>query len=505
MSKQPSRLWSVLALLLSLALLAGACGSDDESSSSGDSTSTSDADASELEAELEAARAELEAAQADADTSAEEIAAAEAALAEAEAAAEAGAPADLPYGLTPGKPYAGTEVTFLICCEGAAQFQVWRASRPEFERLTGITVNFTDDPLGGLREKIVTESVASPGSWDATIMFDTWLPDLANFLAPLSDEDLADIGIDDYPTATADLGVWEGTQYGVPARSHVMMFYYREDVLADLGIAVPTTFAELLAAAEAIDAADNGMNGFTLNWAKQASISPIPWQQMLKAGGAEVFDADGNVVFDSAEAIAATQVYQDLLEHAPSGAAAYNEGDMRTSFASGEAAMTIAWSWSMEVFQNPAAADESVLGNVGFTSEIPGVAGTTGPLAMAWPIAISADSENAEAAAEWVKWMTNPDLDRQGIAEKSINGQATVVANRISSLESPEANAPEANNGFSQAMADAYTSATHQPIYAEFATATEIIETAMSEIVAGADVAATLEQAAADVAEVRGG
>ena len=469
-----TKLRRIVVLLLAFGLLANACGSDDEptgKSSAADATATAEAEAAEAQVALEDAIADQEATQA-------EIDAAQARANEAEAALEdVASGAELPYGLTPGKPYAGTELTFLICCEGAAQFQVWRASRPEFERLTGISVNFTDDPLGGLREKIVTESVASPGSWDVTILFDTWLPELSGFLSPLSEDDLTHIDIEDYPDATADLGVWDGIQYGVPARSHVMMFYYREDVLDDLEITVPTTFEELLAAAAAIDAADNGMSGFTLNYAKQSSISPIPWQQFLKAGGARVFDDNGNAIFDSPESIAATQVYSDLLVYAPSGAAAYNEGDMRTSFATGEAAMTIAWSWSMEVFQNSDIANEEVVGNVGFTSAIPGIATPAGPLAMAWPIAISKDSPNAEAAAEWVKWMTNPDLDRQAIAEKSIKGQATVVANRISSLESPEANAPEANNGFSQAMANAYISATHQPIYSEFSEGTEIIET----------------------------
>lgn len=30
------------------------------------------------------------------------------------------------YGLLAGKPYDGEEITFVICCQGAAQFQAWR-------------------------------------------------------------------------------------------------------------------------------------------------------------------------------------------------------------------------------------------------------------------------------------------------------------------------------------------------------------------------------------------
>ena len=50
--------------------------------------------------------------------------------------------AQLPYGLEEGKPYDGTELTFLICCPGAKQFIAWRESVAEFKELTGIDVFF---------------------------------------------------------------------------------------------------------------------------------------------------------------------------------------------------------------------------------------------------------------------------------------------------------------------------------------------------------------------------
>lgn len=486
----------LIALLLALAMLAAACGD----SADDDGDAAADDAASDVQAELEAAQAELAELRESADATEEELAAAEARAAEAEAAT-----VELPYGLTPGKPYEGTEVTFLICCEGAAQFQVWRASRPEFERLTGISVNFTDDPLGGLKDKIVTESVSNPGSWDTTILFDTWLPELANFLEPLPQDLIDDVDLADFPPATANLGERDGTQFGVPVRSHVMMFYYRSDVFDELGIDVPTTFEELVAAAEAVEAGSD-MAGIVINWGKQSSISPMPWQQLLAAAGGQVFDDAANptaAAFNSPEGVAATELYQQLLSLAPSGAAAFNEADMRNSFAAGDAAMALGWSWSMEVFQNPDVAAEEVVGNVGFTADIPGASSPGSPLAMAWPMAISNSSENKEAAMEWIRWMTNPDLDAQAITEKSILSQATVVGNRLSSLQSTGAN--EANAGFSQAMADAYSAADHQPIYADFSEVTEIIETMLSDIVAGGDVAETLARGEEEVNAALGG
>jgi multiple sugar transport system substrate-binding protein len=406
---------------------------------------------------------------------------------------------ELPYGLLPGKPYEGTELTFLICCVTAAQFAAWGDSAAEFTELTGIDVFFTNDPLGGLREKIVTESVGNPGSWDVTIYFETWGPSLQNFLTPLSEfEDEWSPSIEDYPSATIDMATLDGDLYGLPSRSHVMMLYYREDVLEELGLEVPTTFDEVTEVAAAITEAkaDDGMYGITMNWAKQGGgISLIPWTNVLRAGGSDQFDADFNPIFNNEAGIAATEWYADLLNYAPPGAPTYNEGDMRTSFASGEAAMALAWSWSYEIFQNPEFATEEVLANTGYTAVIPGVDGPSTPVAMTWPTGISVSSNNQGAALEWIKWMTNPDLDQSAVA----NG-GTVVGNRLPTFMSDEAN--EAWDGFSMVMGEAFDTATPLPIYAEFPEVSDILETALSDIASGEDVAATLNEAAAAAEEV---
>ncbi|MEM8858468.1 MAG: extracellular solute-binding protein, partial [Chloroflexota bacterium] len=226
---------------------------------------------------------------------------------------------ELPYGLEAGKPYDGTELTFLICCPGAAQFAAWADSAAEFKELTGIDVVFTNDPLGGLREKIVTESVGNPGSWDVTIYFGTWGPSLSQFLEPIETySDEIDTNLLDYPNSSRQIATIDGVTYGIPVRSHVMMMYYREDVFEELGLAVPTTWAELEAAAETINAADNGVNGITMNWANQGGgINLMPWTNMLRTNGTDLFDDNWRPIFNNAAGIEATEFYQGLLEHAP--------------------------------------------------------------------------------------------------------------------------------------------------------------------------------------------
>ncbi|MEM7117664.1 MAG: sugar ABC transporter substrate-binding protein [Chloroflexota bacterium] len=405
----------------------------------------------------------------------------------------------LPYGLEPGKPFDGTELTFLICCPGAAQFAAWADSAAEFKELTGIDVFFTNDPLGGLREKIVTESVGNPGSWDVTIYFGTWGPSLAQFLEPIETySDEIDTNLLDYPNSSRQIATIDGVTYGIPVRSHVMMMYYRQDVFDDLGLSVPTTWSELEEAARMINEADNGMNGITMNWANQGGgINLMPWTNILRTNGTDLFDDNWRPIFNNAAGIEATEFYQSLLAHAPAGAPTYNEADMRNSFASGEAAMAIAWSWSYNIFTREDTSEEIVRNNVGFTSAIPGPSKSGGPISMAWPMAISASSNHKDAAVEWIKWMTNPDLDLQVITAKDDPTRNTVVANRLSSLY--DAGANDANNNFSQAMGDAYSSASPEFVYIEFPEVSVILESALTEIATGGDVESILNDAAAEV------
>ncbi len=411
---------------------------------------------------------------------------------------------ELPYGLLPGKPYDGTELTFLICCPAAAQFAAWADSTAEFKELTGIDVVFTNDPLGGLREKIVTESVGNPGSWDVTIYFGTWGPSLAQFLEPIETySDQIDTNLLDYPNSSRQIATIDGVTYGIPVRSHVMMLYYREDIFEELGLDVPTTWEEMEEAARIINEADNETFGLTMNWANQGGgISLMPWTNLLRTNGSDLFDDEFRPLFNSEEGIAATEFYQSLLQYAPPGAPTYNEADMRNSFASGEAAMAIGWSWSYNIFTREDTSEEFVRNNVGYTYIIPGPNKGGDPISMAWPMAISASSNNKEAALEWIKWMTNPDLDLQVISDKSDPTRNTVVANRLSSMFSAQANSSDANDGFSEAMGNAFANASPELVYIEFPEVSVVLEAALTDIATGGDVETVLNDAAAEVEDI---
>ena len=112
------------------------------------------------------------------------------------------------YGLKAGKPYAGTEVKFLICCATAGQFaQMIKLTGPgsEFEKLTGITVKWENTPYEALQQKILVEATTG-NTYDAVAWVDAWGEAFKSQMMPLNSRIAADkINMKDYPNAYLSL------------------------------------------------------------------------------------------------------------------------------------------------------------------------------------------------------------------------------------------------------------------------------------------------------------
>ncbi len=70
----------------------------------------------------------------------------------------------LHFGLKPGKPYAGTEVTIML--PNAAQYRAQRKRLGQLEELTGIKAIHSYVPYGQLLDKITTEAVSGITAYD---------------------------------------------------------------------------------------------------------------------------------------------------------------------------------------------------------------------------------------------------------------------------------------------------------------------------------------------------
>ncbi len=413
--------------------------------------------------------------------------------------------APMPYGLKPGKPYNGTKLKFLICCNTAQQFYSLIQKTADFTKLTGIQVEWGNTPFAAFQQTLVTEATAPETSYDLAAWPDSWGYGLQNFMLPLNDRiKAANIDMTDYPQAYLAPGVTkDGSQFGLPLRGHAYFLFYRKDIFDQLGLKPPATYADLEADAQVIKektsldpiapyyaAGTGGQNLFT-------------WLSLLWGNGGDVFDKGWHPIFNNDAGVQATQRYVDWVlksKIAPESSTTWGEADGSKDFQTGKAAMWLGWSWYGSTFANPSASDPAVAANVGFVPapswEGKGKAQTYGYI---WEMGILKGSKNQDAAWEYLKWLANPAIDKEVALDKSDPKVDNVVVVHYSVMRDPEVNA--ANHNLQMTMVDVLQNARTEPLMPDWLQVQTILETAINQAATGAPVKATLDKAASDVTD----
>ncbi len=404
---------------------------------------------------------------------------------------------DLPYGLKPGKPYEGTELNVMAVV--TPQFTGLALRDNEFEEMTGIIVNWTEIPFVGLQEKVSSVGVAADGSFDVVNYLDTWGPPNAHWFVPL-DELLARDGIsmERYPPAFAKSAMYEDTVIGFPLRAHAQLFFYRADIFEELGLEPPETWDDVIAAGKAIRESGKEIDPLALYFHNDGNRQNLfVWLDFLWAAGADVFDESFKPVWNSPEGIQATKDYIGLhTEHKIThpGSIQFVEQDARISFQQGNAAMIPVWWWAYSPMTNP---EQSVLteDQVAFTA-MPSYQGNTVSYAISMPYSISQYSENQEAAWEFMKWLSNPDLEKRNAIEREVQGTPIVnnVVAHIENLEDPEVNA--ANDDIQLAAWESLQNSDIMPQIPEWPEIGDLLSAAITEAAAGGDVEQLMNDAA---------
>ena len=140
-------------------------------------------------------------------------------------------------------------------------------------------------------------------------------------------------------------------------------FFYRKDIFEENGIEVPTTYGELLAAAEALKAA--GIEhpfgaAFGNSWELANE-----YVNLLLANGGALFDAaTSDAAFEGPEAVEALEMLGAMFAYMSPNAMSMDFGDVKRQLQQGDVAMAILWG-----DQAPTMDDEeesTVVGKIGF-------------------------------------------------------------------------------------------------------------------------------------------
>jgi multiple sugar transport system substrate-binding protein len=129
-------------------------------------------------------------------------------------------------------------------------------------------------------------------------------------------------------------------QLGVPSESWVQLLVYRKDLFDAAGLTAPTTYDDVLAAAEALDSPE--MAGFVGANVAGDAFTAQTFEEIGLGNACELVDDEGEVTFDSDECVEALDFYGTLQQDF-SVSGAQDVDTTRASYFAGQGAMLI-WS-----------------------------------------------------------------------------------------------------------------------------------------------------------------
>jgi multiple sugar transport system substrate-binding protein len=197
-----------------------------------------------------------------------------------------------------------------------------------------------------------------------------------------------------------DTNIVDGTVYGVPWYVETRLLYYRTDIAEKAGIkAAPTTWAELMTMAKAMQATGGAKWGISLGTKNWQEYLPFLWS----AGGA-VMDNEGAYVLNSPAAVKALTYYQSFFTDKLSPTTVPEGFDITPAFVSGTHPMFFSGPWHLSLIKEA--------GGAGFESKwttalMPKDASATSFIGGS-NLVVYKNSPNKDLAWAFVQYLSDP-------------------------------------------------------------------------------------------------
>lgn len=331
--------------------------------------------------------------------------------------------------LAEDRPYEGVEIVVADITRSTSG-----AVRPfldEFTEETGITVRFEQYPAGDLFQRILLDVESGSGNYDVMYASPSWLGPLVegNHLVALDDMIAeSDYSMDDFIPIAMELVKYRDRPeiWAMPylLTTHVMV--YRKDLFEDptemnafrseygYELAPPEDMAQLRDVAEFFtrDTNGDGRNDlFGMAEPQQMHFQAWDWAQALVwTHGGETLTSDLRPALDSEEAARGFEQGKRLQQFMPQAVLGW-ESENQAYFRDGNVAIMRAWNEVADALNDP---EKSPLaGDIGY-SLFPAAEGSdmeSGKSRVGGGgLAILNTSRNKEAAFEYLKWISSPEM-----------------------------------------------------------------------------------------------
>ena len=317
-------------------------------------------------------------------------------------------------------------------------------SLPDFEKKTGIKVEYDALPEEEFRQKLLTDLSTGQGSYDAfmTGPVTDWQYAAAGWIEPL-DEYIKnpaltspEYAFEDFYPATVEVNRWdqkkglgEGNLWALPANEEGYSLFYRTDILQEAGIGVPQTVDDLISAVKEVDGktfAGKRVDGFVARGDKTWPTVTTGYSTVFFSHGATDVTPEGQIAVNSPEGIEATEKWAEVMKYAPDNVGTFTWYEAMNHFAAGNAAFFIDADHMAETFEAPG--DSSVADTVGYAPPPSGPAGRASNIWL-WSLGMSSASKNNVAAWLFLQWATTKEVLEQSINAGNINPTRQSLAN----------------------------------------------------------------------------
>ena len=306
---------------------------------------------------------------------------------------------------------ARAETTLKIFIAGNVPGNLWRQLLDKYETANpGVKATVeTGGNTSELQAQYLNTVMSAKDSSLDLLLLDVIRP--AQFAAAGWTEPFGGKDMSSYLPTYTDANTVDGKIVALPAFADAQFLYYRKDLLDKYGVAPPTTWDELRAAARKIQAGEGnsalqGLSfvGKAIEGANCTFLVPY-WS----AGKALV--SNGKLEFDRDVAIKALALWKGFVDDGLSkkNIAEVGTDDVRKDFQAGNAVFAVNWSYAWALAQS---ADSAVAGKVGVT-RVPAMTGGTQTTCLGgWEFGVSAYSTHKAEAQQLAAYLSSPEASK---------------------------------------------------------------------------------------------